>query len=154
MPRTNDFVKKIVMHTNIFFSMIGVTLFGISFYIIFADWGSLDPGFFLGIGINGCCIAGILFLISSIGGLGVSNQSKIQGLWTGRRIISLYQILLLLCIVAELYSMTIFYRSIADLRVAFESLSDPDNILQVYENSQLSQINSTIPIMSASGNIL
>lgn len=151
MPRSNDFVKKIVMHTNIFFSMIGVFLFGLSFYIIFADWGSLDPGFFLGIGINGCCISGILFLISSIGGLGVSNQSKIQGLWTGRRIISLYQLLLLLCIIAELYSMTMFYRSIADLRIAFATLPDPNNILQVFQNSQLSQINSTIPIMSVTG---
>ena len=44
MGRINNFLKGFVIHANFLFITIGIGTMGFAMYIIFADWGTLDPG--------------------------------------------------------------------------------------------------------------
>ncbi len=75
MSRLNNFLKFVLINLNIIVSFVGLTLFGFSFYLWFADWGSLDKGFFKGIGAIVFLFSLCVILSSFIGCQGIANQT-------------------------------------------------------------------------------
>lgn len=124
MSRFNNFVKFNVKHVNFFFAIIGLSLIGIALYLIFADWKALAPGFFLGSGICTLLFGLILTTVSYIGNMGVNHQTKISGFWTGRKILTIYQVVLVASLAAEGYMLSISLNTIKEFKVAYASLTN------------------------------
>jgi hypothetical protein len=61
--------------------MMGLCLIGLSIYILVADWGQLDPGFFTGVG-SILLISGFISSVASImGNFGITHQRIKYGLF-------------------------------------------------------------------------
>lgn len=101
MARLNNIVKLVVWQINIVVGLCGFLLFLISMYALFGDWGNLSRSFFLGLGLILMFISLIVSEISSFGALGIEFQNLRTGVWTGKRILSIY----LLCNVAAFLSL-------------------------------------------------
>lgn len=80
MGRLNNAIKNIFFDVNIFLFFIGLVLIGIALYVIFADWGGLDPSFFLGTGIAVALFGLLLCCLCVVGMLGVRLQEKSAGM--------------------------------------------------------------------------
>lgn len=106
MGRINDVTKWLVMNVNFLFSTIAVFSMGFVIFALASEWGSLDRGFFLGGGIAALLFWLLIFIISMIGGIGVNRQTKRYGCWTGRRIMALYQLTLVLTIIGDIWAVT------------------------------------------------
>lgn len=65
----------------------------------------------------------LVFLISLIGCIGVNRQTKRYGCWTGRRIMALYQLTLLLTIVGDIWAVTRLMTYVKSFEEADESLA-------------------------------
>lgn len=99
--RLNNIIKLIVVNINIVLFLWGIIVLGMALYLLTADWGGLDQGFFVGVG----CITGLLGLIvsmtSCLGCIGIDRQTEKLGGITGRKVLLVYQFLcfsfLLLC---------------------------------------------------------
>lgn len=103
MARLNNIVKFITWLINLVIFVFGFIGLILAFYVIFADWGGLDTGFFLGLGITGAFMAGCLWQISTLGVLAIDYQNYTykdntvdNKVWTGKKIILIY----LICVVA------------------------------------------------------
>lgn len=99
MGRINDVTKWLVMNVNFVFSTLSIFSIIIIIFALSSEWGTLDRGFFLGGGVVTLLFWLFIFLISVIGCIGVNRQTKREGCWTGRRIMALYQLTLLLTII-------------------------------------------------------
>lgn len=60
MAKLNNALKFIIFHVNFLFSILGLAFMGFGIYVMVADWGQLDKGFFLGTGV-------VLLLVGFIG---------------------------------------------------------------------------------------
>jgi hypothetical protein len=112
------------MNVNFVFSTIAVFSMGVIIFALSSEWGSLDRGFFLGGGIVVLLFWLLVFLISITGCIGVNRQTKRSGCWTGRRVMALYQLTLLLTIIGDIWVVT-------RLMVYVQSLEDADASLLV-----------------------
>ncbi len=72
--RLNNFVKFIMINANILLSFFGLFFFGFAFYLWFANWGDLDPGFFVGTGLIFALFGLSTTIVSCIGCQGINNQ--------------------------------------------------------------------------------
>jgi len=79
MGYVNQYVKYIVLNVNFIFFVLAMGLIGLSGFILTSDWGTLDPTFFLGWCIISILFGGIMILVSFLGCLGVTYQSKERG---------------------------------------------------------------------------
>ena len=82
MGRINNIMKWILMNVNFLYSAMAVTAIVLAIFVLVSDWGSLDPGFFLGWGIAVILFGVIINMITYLGCLGVSNQLKRTGLFS------------------------------------------------------------------------
>ena len=80
MSRLNNIILYIVYQVNVFYSLIGLCFLGFGLYLIFADWGTLNPGFFVGAGVITGLFGFIICIISWLGCLGIDHQDKRQGI--------------------------------------------------------------------------
>lgn len=106
MGKLNNFLKWVVMNVNLLYAAVALVAIILSVIVLVSDWGSLDRGFFMG-----WCIVIILFstlivMISLLGCMGVSHQSEKLSCWTGRRILGLYQLALLVTIIGVIWGLT------------------------------------------------
>ena len=77
--RLNNFIKFVVLNVNILYFLLGITFIGLALYLWFANWGNLDPGFFLGSGLI-CALFGIaVTMISCLAGQGIKHQTYKRG---------------------------------------------------------------------------
>mmetsp|Transcript_16061 Transcript_16061/g.26945 ORF Transcript_16061/g.26945 Transcript_16061/m.26945 type:complete len:282 (-) Transcript_16061:2515-3360(-) len=123
MGRINDVTKWLVMNVNFVFSTVAVFSIGFVVFALSSEWGSLDRGFFLGGGLVALLFWLLVFLISLIGCIGVNRQTKRYGCWTGRRIMALYQLTLLLTIVGDIWAVTRLMTYVKSFEEADESLA-------------------------------
>lgn len=131
MARLNNIVKFILLNMNIFLCFVGTFFIGFAFYLWFADWGSLGTGFFVGLGFISALFGIVLALLSCIGCQGINHQLRKFGsskFWTGRRIIFLHLICLILGLVGEVY---VLRTSLA----AVQKFSDVHSELDLHPNS-------------------
>lgn len=122
MGRINDVTKWLVMNVNFLFSTIAVFSMGFVVFALASEWGDLDRGFFLGGGIAALLFWLLVFLISMIGCIGVNRQTKRAGCWTGRRIMALYQVTLLLTIIGDVWAVTRLVTYVQSFEDADDSL--------------------------------
>ena len=80
MARLNELNKLIVFPVAVIIGGIGVVVFALSLYVIFANWGNLNPAFFLGIGIAGAMFGMCLIFYCMIGRLAVRYQDLKTGI--------------------------------------------------------------------------
>ncbi len=74
MARLNNLLKFFIFHINFVFSVTGLGLIGLSIYILVANWGQLDPGFFAGVGAV-LLIAGYISALAAVmGNFGITHQ--------------------------------------------------------------------------------
>jgi hypothetical protein len=123
MGHINDVTKWLVMNVNFLFSTIAVFSIGFVIFALSSEWGSLDRGFFLGGGIVALLFWMLVFLISFIGCIGVNRQTKRYGCWTGRRIMALYQLALLLTIIGDVWAVSRLMTYVKSFEEADESLA-------------------------------
>lgn len=116
--RINEWVKFILMQTNFFFAMFGMTLVGMSIYVLVANWGDLDPAFFTGSAVALLLFGLIVTAVTYIGCLGVVNQRRKSPYteWQGMRLLVIYQVFLTLALVAEIYWLAYSLDSVNGLR--------------------------------------
>ena len=107
MGKINKYIVYVVNQVNFVFGMVGFSVFCTSFWIMFAQWGDIDASFFLGVGLLTLIFGLFLISLACLGCLSTSFQPKKIGVWTGRRVLSIYQILLMLCFVGEVYFITL-----------------------------------------------
>lgn len=67
MARLNTFLKFSILNVNYLFAVLGLGLMGLSLYVLVANWGKLDPGFFTGAGAV-LFLAGFIAMIGAIMG--------------------------------------------------------------------------------------
>lgn len=84
MGRINNLIKWIVANVNFLYSAMAITAIVLAIFVLVSNWGTLDPGFFLGWGIAIILFSLIVSLMTYMGCLGVSYQVK----RTGKRIIN------------------------------------------------------------------
>ncbi len=77
--RLNNILKFIVLNINILYFLFGFLFIGIACYLWFANWGSLDPGFFLGSGIILCLLGIAIAIVSCLAGQGIKFQTFKRG---------------------------------------------------------------------------
>jgi amino acid transporter len=77
--KLNNFVKFVMINANILLSFIGLFFFGFAFYLWFANWGDLDPGFFVGTGVIFALFGLSVTIIACIGCQGINNQTGKYG---------------------------------------------------------------------------
>lgn len=77
------------MNVNVLFATFGLALFGFSLYLFAGNFGELDPGFFLGIGLIICFVGLCIMFGSCLGCQGAANQNEKLGKthsgWLGLR---------------------------------------------------------------------
>ncbi len=76
MSRINALVKFAMINVNIFISFLGFFLFGFAMYLWCADWGNLDPGFFVGSGVVIALFGISLLFTGCLGCMSVDHQSR------------------------------------------------------------------------------
>lgn len=106
MSRLNNIIKFALLNLNIFLCFIGTFFIGFAFYLWFANWGSLGTNFFIGLGFVSALLGLVLGLVSCMGCQGINNQTRKFGgtsYWTGRRMIALHLICLILGLIGEVY---------------------------------------------------
>ena len=103
MPRLNNMLKFIIFHVNFLFSILGLCFMGLAIYIMVANWGQLDPGFFQGVGAILFIAGFIMALAASMGNFGITHQRYKYGFWSGRRVLFIYQVVLIATLVAIIY---------------------------------------------------
>lgn len=81
-------------------------LIAFSFYLYFADWGNLDPGFFIGSGTILLLFGLSVALTSCVGCQGIAKQTKKYGFWTGRKILFIWETMLIIGLLGLLLSLT------------------------------------------------
>lgn len=118
--RINEWVKFILMQVNFFFAMFGVTLVGLAIYVMAANWGDLDPAFFTGSAVALLLFGLIITCVTYLGCLGVVNQRRKSHYtdWQGMRLLVIYQLFLILALVAEVYWLAYSLDSVNSLRTA------------------------------------
>lgn len=89
---------------------------------MFADWGTLNPGFFVGTGIIMDLFGLIIVIISWLGCIGIDHQDKKDGFLTGRVILGMYQIILIVALVAEAWVLSLALSAIKVLTATFYDL--------------------------------
>lgn len=144
--RLNNFIKFVVLNVNILFFLFGFTFIGLALYLWFANWGNLDPGFFLGSGLI-CALFGIaITLVSCLAGQGIKYQTYkhgniatdmiiitvsfsehvfLLGFWTGRKIVGIYLCLLVGMLIAEIYLLSMSLSAVQDFEATYNSLTAP-----------------------------
>lgn len=139
MGRINDVTKWLVTNVNFLFSTFSVLSMAFIIFALSSEWGSLDRGFFLGGGIVTLLFWLFIFLVSMVGCIGVTRQTKRTGCWTGRRIMALYQLTLLLTILGDVWIVTRLLVYLNTFEDALESL-DPGNEPLPYDSLEMSVV--------------
>lgn len=166
MGRLNNLLKWILMNVNFLYSAMAVTAIVLGIFVLVSDWGSLDPGFFLGWGISVILFSVVINMITYLGCLGVSNQIKrtgysfliliciyidiyftllfeFIGLWTGRRMLAVYQLTLIGTIIAVLYVASTLLIMTRSFRATYDSLGTSSETydFDVYESGIAKRFN-------------
>lgn len=142
MGRINNSVKWLVMNINFLWSNIGLCLIGLAIFALVSDWGSLDKYFFITWGTIGILFGSIVMLISILGCMGVTHQARREGLWTGRRILYLYQLTIIGTCAALFLSISSINNITASLETSLNSMDDPVPATYSYiENALSSKFN-------------
>ena len=65
---------------NVLIAVIGMCMVGFAFYLYFANWGNLDPGFFIGTASIVLLFGVTLTLTAAVGCQGIGKQTKKYGI--------------------------------------------------------------------------
>jgi hypothetical protein len=104
----NSYAKFLVVNVNIVFFWVGLLLLGLSLYLWIADWGDgLTSSFFLGSGIVIALLGIIVCTVAFLGCQGVNNQTSKFGFWSGRKILIIYLLYVILMFVCMLGLMSL-----------------------------------------------
>eukprot|EP01041_Mallomonas_annulata_P012025 gene12025-25193_t len=122
MGRINNSIKWAVMNINFVSFMFAIAIIAIASYLMASQWGDLDSAFFTGWGVVLVLFGVAVSLVSFLGCFAVLFQIQRKGRWTGRRIISVYLLILLLALLAELYVVVTLSATINSLRESKASL--------------------------------
>jgi len=120
----NSYVKFIVIHVNILFIVIGLFLMAVAIYLLVGNFGRLDPGFFLGTGLILMFAGSSLACGACLGCQGVNNQGETFGpFWTGRKILLIYQVLITILLVGELWACSAALRAAGEYAEVYPLLN-------------------------------
>lgn len=116
--RMNEWAKFIVTQANFLFTLLGLTVMGISIYVAVADFGALDKGFFLGGGLMFFFFSILMILTAYLGSQGVYYQRKDSRftIWKGTIILSIYQFFLIATLTMQLVWLAVSMNSFTTLR--------------------------------------
>lgn len=118
----NNCFKKVFNYFNGALVTFGLLLFGIGLWFIFADWGNVEPSFFLGMGISVTLGGIIIGVLAWLGQQGVAFQTKSVGtFWSGRKLLAFYDIMLFAILCAELF---VIYISLSVLKELMSVYAD------------------------------
>lgn len=127
-PRSklNEWAKFIVSQANFFFTLVGFCVVGGATYLLLADFGDLDKAFFIGGGLIFFLFGWIILGISYLGCQGIYYQRRTSPYtkWQGTRILSFYQIFLILTFAAELVWLAVSMDAITALKKNAEEVLD------------------------------
>lgn len=124
----NSVLRFIVLYANVLFTIIGLALMAFSLYAIFANWGSLDKSFFVGVGIVGVLLGFDILLVSIVGFTGVLFNEEYNGPWSRRRILAIYEFVVVGALAAVIYLLTTAVIAVFSLRSTLNKLSTDDYI--------------------------
>mmetsp|Transcript_18832 Transcript_18832/g.39193 ORF Transcript_18832/g.39193 Transcript_18832/m.39193 type:complete len:310 (-) Transcript_18832:66-995(-) len=99
MSRLNDLIKFGVMLANAVLLVISVVIVIVGALIISGNWQDFDPDTFMTTAIYATAIGGILLFLTLVGCFGAVTQTEREGTCTGRRLLSTYQIFLIVLLV-------------------------------------------------------
>ena len=109
---------------------MGVLILMGALYVLAADFGDLDKGFFIGGGAIVFLFGCTLLMVAYLGAQGIYYQRRESKhtMWQGRRILIVYQVCLILTLIFELVWLAISLSAITELRNNAEDIqSDPSN---------------------------
>lgn len=127
-PRSklNEWAKFVVSQANFMFTVFGLFIVSSAFYLLAADFGDLDKAFFIGVGMIFFLFGWIVLGISYLGCQGIYYQRRVSPYtkWQGTRILSFYQVFLILTFVAELVWLTVSMDAITALKENAQEVLD------------------------------
>jgi hypothetical protein len=163
MGRINNMIKWVVANVNFLYSAMAVTAIVLAIFVLVSNWGTLDPGFFFGWSIFIILFSVVVTMITYMGCLGVSYQIKrtgitssslrvsynvfFLGLWTGRRMLFIFQLGLVGTVIAVFYLTSQLLILTRSLQASFDSVTsatDDATIsydFDVYENAVAKRFN-------------
>jgi len=97
--------------------MVGVSVVGLSIWVMYAQWGNIDKSFFYGSGLMAAMFGCFLISLSCLGCLSVTFQTKIYGFWTGRKVLLTFLIVLICGFVAEVWIVALSLSAYRALKV-------------------------------------
>lgn len=133
MGRINELVKFTIMHVNFVYSFCAIVLMGFSIFVMVGDWGGLDPAFFLGWGMVGLLFGSLILIISVLGCQGVNHQTVRTGFFTGKRILTIYQLCLVGTIVGDIFLVTILLVTRNSLDDQLDGIAENDGYVEYNE---------------------
>jgi hypothetical protein len=130
-PRSklNEWAKFIVSQANSIFTITGFVIMSGATYLLVADFGNLDKGFFIGGGIIFFLFGWIILGMSYLGCQGIYYQRKVSPYtkWQGTRILTFFQIFLVITVAAELTWLTVSMGALSALKENAELVLKGDN---------------------------
>jgi hypothetical protein len=81
MARLNNTLKFILLNVNVIFAVFGLFIFGFALYLLAGNFGELDPGFFVGIGLVFIFMGLTVMFASCLGCQGAANQNEKFGMF-------------------------------------------------------------------------
>jgi hypothetical protein len=148
--RLNNVIKFVVLNINILFFLFGLLFVALACYLWFANWGNLDPGFFLGSGLIAALFGISVIMISCLASQGIkyqtfkqpltddqlnklpndvryNNLKPVHGFWTGRKIVFLYLMLLIGILVGLVWLLSYSLTAVQNFQSNYDILlADPD----------------------------
>lgn len=130
--RLNNIVKFILINVYIILCFIGLFFFGFAFYLWFANWGDLEPGFFVGTGVIVALFGLVISFTSCLGCIGINNQAIKYGFWTGRKIMAIHTAMMIAALVGEIYLLEVSLSATQQYQNVYDQLVLDSSVQPAY----------------------
>ena len=123
--------------------LFGLILVLLGALVLASDWGELDPDAYQSWCIFAIMNGGVLFLTSIFGCCGIVYQTEREGFWTGRKILGLFQFILLIIFAFSLDFTVDMTDTVSSLQKAEDSISSSSPLTyDQFEKKAASSYNS------------
>ncbi|GMH68071.1 hypothetical protein TrRE_jg12274 [Triparma retinervis] len=99
MSRLNDTIKFGVLIVNSVLLLLSLVTILVGALVLTGNWSDFDPDTFETTALWACVIGGVLLILTLVGCFGAVTQTEREGTCTGRRLLSTYQVFLIILLV-------------------------------------------------------
>eukprot|EP00904_Undaria_pinnatifida_P008815 jgi/Undpi1/5063/HiC_scaffold_19.g08415.m1 len=130
MGKLNSLIKFVVVNANVLLFLGGVGIIAVVSLVLTADLTKLAENYIRVRGVVMLAVGVLVAMMSIIGCMGTNRQIQRDRTWSGRRILTLYQLLLVAVVVCQGIAQTRLYSIEVSLEEAAEELPNEYGVLE------------------------